>query len=175
MNEREHVEPLGAATRALIGADVSAAHDASKFASRLWREIDRLNAFFGWMDSQGVPRSSLTREWYAAVAPLLAELQSTPKRRSNREENWTWLLADALYLERIGTKRGPGLIDRLKTDRGWRPAHSSLAVRLSEARSKSTIGRAMRSLESAFGPTARRAFEDALIAARVHSEHRSPL
>lgn len=166
---KDEIEPLGAGARALIGEQEAAEHDAIEFRARMESVIARLQRFVDWMQTRGVPPKQLTPEWYAAVAPMLPELQSRPKRRSNRERNWTWLLADALYLERMGVRRGPSLIGRLKTDRGWLPDKSSLVTRLSEARNKSLIGQLLKTIESSVGSDVRREVEDILIKSRCAS------
>lgn len=171
---KSDIQPLGAATRNLIGAEAVADHDRAVLASRLECKMDQVRRFLIWMDGQGIPRRQFSTEWFDAIAPTLPECRAIPKRQSKRERNWTWLLADALYLERNGI-RGPERFNHLRSippfSGRWKSQDAkTLEIRLSEARNKSAIGHALKAVEDLSGSAARQHFETALIEA-VSARH----
>lgn len=162
------IRPLGAATRRLIGPEAAAEHDRAVISSRLEGKMDQVRRFLIWMDEQGIPREQVSIEWFNAVAPMLPERGAT-KRQSNQERDRTWLLADVLYLERNGFK-GPERFNHLRSmppfNVRWKSQDArTLESRLSEARNKSAIGRALKAVEAQSGVEARQHFETALIEA----------
>lgn len=137
---KSDTQPLGPATRHLIGPEAAAEHDRVVLISRLEGKMDQVRRFLIWMDEQGIPREQITIEWFNAVAPMLPEGRAAPKRQSKREREWTWLLADILYLERNGFKGRNALIicDRChlsasdgkhRTPEPWRADYPKLGTR----------------------------------------------
>ncbi len=160
-------QPLGPGTRALIGEAAAREADAEWLRARLSLHAARITRFLMWMDEAGIPRDQFTAEWFEAVAPTLPACEIAPKRQSKRERDWTWLLADVLYLERLGY-RGPSRFTYLRSMPSFRERWQSqdartLESRLSEARNKSRVGRMAKEVQKRLGADARADFETALI------------
>lgn len=160
---------IGPGARALMGAAAAREADAAWLRARLSLHAARITRFLMWMDEAGIPRDQFTAEWFEAIAPTLPQCQIAPQRESKRERDWTWLLADVLYLERLGV-RGPSRFTCLRAMPSflerwqWQDART-LESRLSEARNKSVVGRMSKEIEKRLGADARADFEAALIKA----------
>lgn len=159
---------LGPGSRLLLGEPVVHKADADWLRARLALQMARITRFLMWMDEARIPREQLSVEWFNAIASTLPQCCIAPKRPSNRERNWGWLLADVLYLKRRGFK-GNELWSHLRTmspfDARWRSQDAkTLEIRLSEARNKSAIGKLLKSAAD-ISPEAVAAIEDIWIAA----------